>query len=1088
MKRILLTCLTAVFALVSSEVWAQERTISGRVTSIEDGTSLPGVNVVLKGTTRGAVTDADGNYTLSVPAEGGTLVFTFIGLTTQEVEIGNRTIIDLQMSQDVTQLSEVVVTALNVSREAKTLPYATQTVKAENLNITQSVDVKGALSGKVAGVQVLSQAGSKLGEFGSIRVRGSLSLTQDKEPLYVLDGVPVQNPNDIDMNNIESINVLKGPNATALYGQRGDAGVILLTSKKGTRGAGLSLEFQSATTLDKVAYNLPKMQNLYGGGYDGEGSFGTFDFNGGAGPYGDYLQEWNVFNGKRYLLYDNNYADESWGPKFDGQDYVPWYAWWPNSPYFGQTAKYVAQPDNVRDFYQTGVSSKNTVALRGGGSNYNVSLAYTNFKQKGVTPFTDYIKHYVAAGTQFDASERLKISSNIRYSNSEINGDFNDGYGNLTTGSLNNWFSRGTDVSKLRELRNLTTPDGFSTSWNFWGPDYYTLGGDYRKPAFWFNPYMYMEQFDQIQKNDNLSGNLAADFSITNDLTFHVNAARDLTEYKRDYFVPFFISNSAGVELYNPFQNSFGRYQRQETESNYTAELRYHKATETLDVSTFVGGNLRHNTYRRIQADMPTTATSGGLIIPDVYTFSNAAIPPVPSTYEYEKRVNSLYGSVSVGIKDLVYIDGVYRRDFDSALPATRNGYGYGSLGANFIFSEVLQSLDFLSFGKVRGGWAKVGTDVAPLQLDPIYGTSAQAFQGTNIMTYTSNSLVDPNLVVPNNTAIEGGLDARFLEGRLGFSFTYFNEKRKDDIVPIQIPSTTGYSSFNTNAGLSHRSGVEISLDGDVLRSPTGLTWNVLFNFSKSRSIIDELPAGQTSMVAPGGSGAFGFVSMTHELGSDWGQLRGTEIKRDANGNPVLRANGNYDFVLNSYLGSVQPDFYGGIVNRFDYKGVQLVVNIDYQKGGKFFSLTEQWGQYTGLLEETAVTNENGKNVRDDVAEGGGVRVVGVDANGEAVDTYVDAHQYFSQFYGNRLAEPFVHDKSYIKVREIALSYDLKKILNVAFIKGASIGLVARNVALFGLDPENVHRWDPQSMSDRYGENALLPQTRSYGVNLNLRF
>ena len=241
-------------------------------------------------------------------------------------------------------------------------------------------------------------------------------------------------------------------------------------------------------------------------------------------------------------------------------------------------------------------------------------------------------------------------------------------------------------------------------------------------------------------------------------------------------------------------------------------------------------------------------------------------------------------------------------------------------------------------------------------------------------------------------------------------------------------------------------------------------------------------------MTAPGGSGAFGFVTMTHELGNDWGQLRGTRIKRDDNGQPILQANGNYDFELNQYLGSVQPDFYGGIVNRFDFKGIQLVVNIDYQKGGKFFSLTEQWGQYSGLLEETAAINDKGMNVRDAVADGGGVHVTGVDANGESVDMYVDALQYFGQFYGNRLAEPFVHNKSYVKVREIALSYDLKQVLNVGFIKGASIGLVARNVALFGLDEANVHRWDPQSMSNRFGENALLPQTRSYGINLNLRF
>src|SRR5690606_37132969 len=272
---------------------------------------------------------------------------------------------------------------------------------------------------------------------------------------------------------------------------------------------------------------------------------------------------------------------------------------------------------------------------------------------------------------------------------------------------------------------------------------------------------------------------------------------------------------------------------------------------------------------------------------------------------------------------------------------------------------------DFLSFGKLRGSWGKVGTDVDPLQLDPVYGTSSQAFQGTNIMTFTPNSVVNPNLVSPNNTIVEGGLDARLLENRLGFSFTYFKEERKDDIVGIDIPSATGFTSFVTNAGISQRSGIEISLDGDVIKSPSGFRWNVLFNFAKLKSEIVELPADQPAMTAPGGSVAFGFVTMAHQKGNGWGQLRGTAIKRDDQGRPILQSNGNYDFVLNQYLGTVQPDFWGGIVNRFDYKGISLVVNVDYQKGGKFFSLTEQWGQYSGLLEETAALNEKGMNVRD---------------------------------------------------------------------------------------------------------------------------
>lgn len=1063
--------------------YAQEITVSGRVTSIDDGSALPGVNVVLKGTTNGTATDADGRYSLTVPNDG-ILIFSFIGLRTEEIAINGRAVIDIQLSLDATELSEVIVTALNVGREAKTLPYATQQIKSENLNLTQDVDIKGALAGKVAGVQVLGQAGSKLGDFGGIRIRGALSLTQDKEPLYILDGMPVPDPNDIDMNNVESVNVLKGPNATALYGQRADAGVVLITSKKGTRGGGLAVEIQSSTTIDKVGI-LPKMQNLYGGGYEGEDSFATFDFAS-LGP--NALPEWSVFDGQRYIQWDNNYADESWGPRFDGQDYVPWYAWWPDSPYFGETAKYSAQPDNIRDFYETGVSSKNTISVRGGGNNYNVSLAYTNFKQTGITPFTDYAKHYVQAAMEFNATDKLKFNSNIRYTTSKTNGDFNDGYGNQTSGSFNSWFSRNTEVDKMKELRNLTTPDGYSASWNWWGPDYYALlGGGFKKAAFWFNPYTFMDQLDQIQTNENLAGSLNASYAITNEISVNVNGSRNVTEYKRDYFVPFFLANSSAPELYNSWSNSFGKWRSTAAENNFSADVRYKKIFNDFDVSALVGGNLRKNTYSRFSADMPQGAKTGGLIIPDVYTYANAGIPPVPVTNEWEQKVNSIYGNASVGYKGMIYVDASIRRDWDSALPSDKNGYTYGSIGANFIFSEVVE-LDFLSFGKVRGSWAQLGSEVAPQLLNPVYGTSSQAYQGETVLQYTPNTLIDPNLAPALNTSVEGGFDVRFLSNRLGLSFTYYNEERAGDILPITVPSSSGYSSYVTNSGVSTRRGVEIAIDGEVLKSVNGFSWNVLVNFASNKTTVDELPAGQLSMIAPGGAAAFGFVTMTHELGSEWGQLRGAAIKRDADGNAVLQANGNYDIEFNQYLGSVLPDFQGGIVNRFGYKGFSLAVSIDFQKGGRFFSLTEQWGQYSGLLEETAASNDKGNNVRDDVAEGGGVHVKGVDSNGDPVDMYVPALQYYNQFIGNRLAEPFVHSASYMKLREVNLSYDLKRIVKVGFVKGATIGIVGRNLALFGLSKDNVHRWDPSTMAERFGEDGQLPPTRSYGVNLTVRF
>lgn len=1067
--------------------YAQNVTVSGTVTSAEDGSALPGVNVLVKGTTNGTATDADGKYSLSVPSSDVVLVFSFIGLKTQEISLQGRTTLDISLTLDATELTEVVVTALGVSRDIKTLPYASQEVKSKTLNMTNDVNIKSALAGKVAGVQVNGQAGSKLGQFGKIRIRGAISLTQDNDPLYVVDGVPVSDPNDIDMDNVESVNVLKGPAATAAYGQRADAGVIVITSKKGSADK-ISVEIANATTFDKVAY-LPNYQNLYGGGYEGDASWGTFDFAADPG----YLPEWSVFQGQRYLLYDNNYADESWGPKFDGQDYVPWYAWWegtadnPN-PYFGKTAKYSAQKDNIKDFFETGVTQKNSVAITAGGKNFRGRLSYTKLKQTGIIPSTWMDKDFINANFEYTALDKLTVGANIRYTTSTTRGDFDDAYGNQTSGSFNQWFNRNLDMTKMKELKNLTTPDGVSASWNWWGPDYFTSGGGYRKPAFWFNPYTYMENYEITGKNQNFTGALTATYKITDHLSISGMASRNQTTYSRNWKFPFFLSNSAAPELYNAWINSFGEYRRIQFEDNFNASLNYKNTfgNGDWDVDAYLYGNLRHDNYDRFSAEMNPGAKSGGLIIPDLYSFSNAGEVPTPSRYYSEKKVNSIYGRASLGYKGLAYLDLGYRKDWSSALPAGNNGYGYPSVGANFIFSEVLD-LSFLSYGKVRAGWAQVGSDVGALLIDPIYPTAQKPFNGSIVM-YTPSTLVDPNLKPALNSSYEGGFDVKFFENRVGLSFTYYNEKRIDEIVSVSVPVSSGYSSFLTNAGETQRHGVEISLSGDVLKLDNGLTWNAMLNFSTYNVKVNELPGDLTAMANPGGSSDWSFISVVNPLDGEWGELRGRAIKRDANGNKVVNSDGLYEYEIDHYFGSVIPDFNGGFINTFGFKGITLQVSIDFQKGGKFYSESEMWGSYSGLFAESAATNDRGKNIRDDVAEGGGVHVVGVLADGTPYDDYVDGYAYSTQWNANTIAEPFVHDASYIKIRDLSLSYDLAKVLKVDLIKGFTVGFVARNLARFGLAKDNVHNWDPSEMSQSYGESGQLPGTKSYGFNVKLTF
>ncbi|TRZ44281.1 SusC/RagA family TonB-linked outer membrane protein [Robertkochia solimangrovi] len=1082
--------------LVSFAMMAQEKTITGTVTD-QDGLPLPGANVVVKGTANGTQTDFDGNYTI-VASEGEILLFSYIGMTPQEKTVGAAQSISVQLMYAAEELEGVVVTALGIKREEKTLAYSSQPVSSEQLNITETTDVKGALAGKVAGVQINGQAGSKLGQSGKIRIRGGISLTGDGDPLYVIDGIPTTDPNAVDMSNVETINVLKGPNATALYGQRADAGVVQITTKRGKQTDRIGVEVTSSLSFDKVG-NMMKYQNLYGQGYGGDAEFGTFDFDGGynfavfgisGGPYPEYMR---VFDGQRYFN-GNVYADESWGPAFDGQPYVPWYAYYPDSPYFGQTDTWEAHPDNIRDFYNTGTTFKNIVTLSGGGENFTARLSYTNLNQEGIIPESKLTKNFINTSFDFDLNDNFTVGVTANYSEGTINGDFDDGYSNQTTGSFNSWFGRNIDVNKLRELKGLTTPEGYLASWNNWGLDAMAAGEDigeegFKKAAFWFNPFDWLDQYKNEQKTTSLIGNIHATYKFLDHFEATVMVSRNDERYKRYWEVPYMIQYSAAPSLYNEWVNSFGRRYDVDTEDNYNGFVKYDNDFGNFDVSAMFGGTIRKNNYYRFINDMDSgNSDSGGLILPDVFVYSNSRELLTAQTYEYKKQVNSLYGNISLGYMDMLYLDASLRKDWSSALPSDNNGYTYPSIGGSFIFSELIDS-DILSFGKLRGGWAQVGNDVGALALNQVYPLGDDLYNG-KVLQYDRSQLIDPNISPALNSSYEIGLDLKFFQNRIGLNATYYNETREGEIIPITISTGTGYADYLTNAGESNRKGIELALDVDIFRNPDGFNWNLVANWSTNKSEVISLPGDLNSIdgLSSGGADDWAFVNFVHRPGEEWGQLRGRGIAKDDAGNPIVRADGSYDYVDDQYFGSVLPDFTGGFVNTFRYKNWSLMAALDYQKGGKFFSLSEMWGGYSGLTAETATINNNGNNIRDAVADGGGVNVVGVSPDGTPVDTYVEAVDYFGQFQSNSIAEPFIHNADYIKLRDVSLTYTLPGSMVNDFFQSASISFIARNLWLISVADDNVHNWDPSEMSQVYGENAQLPSTRSFGMNLKLTF
>ncbi|TAE47472.1 MAG: SusC/RagA family TonB-linked outer membrane protein, partial [Bacteroidetes bacterium] len=633
--------------------------VSGTVTDSESGESIEGVAVLVKGTTIGMFTDASGKYALQVPAGGEVLVFTFVGKAKQEIAIDGRSSIDVVLYAEDLLLDEVVVTALGIKRQERALGYSVQELKGETANIVRQTDVSSALAGKISGIQVLGQSSAKFGT-ANIRVRGVNSITGGN-PLYVVNGTPVDDAGAINMDDVENISVLKGPTAAALYGQRGQDGVILITTKSARNNGGIGLEVNSTTLFEGLAV-MPRFQNEYGGGYTQDWS--TFSYNPGVHP-----DSWAAFDGQKIVEY---YADESWGPKLDGTLYRPWYSWYPG-PDFGKEVAFSPQPDNVRDFYNTGVQLNNNIALSKSGENFSVRLSYTNVNHNGVVPNTFQGRDLMSANTRWDLNKRLSVDFNINYVDEETRNRPFDGYSNQTVGSFNQWFQRQMDLTQLKDYKNA---DGSFRSWNLLGSNDYDPADPtgFLRPLYWDNPYTEVYENIRGEKITRLYGNFGLRYKITDDLKISGIARRNLYNSITE-------SRTASGTL-NLDAFSTGTLKKQE--DNYELLLEYGHQFGDFGLQASAGGNVRHNTV-----SSTFLGTVGGLTIPNLYNISASKDRPTTSNFFSDKLVRSVYALVGLSYKELLYLDGTIRNDWSSALPVDNNSYLYPSLSGSFIFSEL---------------------------------------------------------------------------------------------------------------------------------------------------------------------------------------------------------------------------------------------------------------------------------------------------------------------------------------------------------------------------------------------------------------
>lgn len=1073
--------LLMVMMLSVTLVFAQNRVITGQVID-ENGTPVAFASIKVKNGKGGVSADANGNFRIEAPA-GTVLIISAAGSQTKEVSVSdNQTNLNISLVKANTELSNVVVSALGVRRSVKSTPYAAQTVSAARLTQTREPDITTGLAGKVAGIQVVGQAGSKLGSAGGVRIRGVGGLG-DVNAIYVVDGTILTNVNDINVDDIESVTVLKGRSATALYGTRATGGVILITTKKGRKNTkGLDVEFNQTTTLEKVGV-LPRYQNSYMGGASAD--WLTFNYRPGVNP-----AEWSVFDGKRYPDYVD---DGSWGPKIDGSEYIPWYAWFPGSEYSYKTATATPQPNNVRDFFDMGVFANNNLNISKGWKDVTARVGYTFMKRDGILPYSTQNKHLVSTQDSWDITKGLTLSVNANYSNEYIKGDFNDAYSNQTTGSFNQWFHRDIDMDILKKLQDLRTSTGSLVSWNLQanpGPSSTATSGGYLQANYWLNHYAYLKYNTVEQWRQRVFGNASLRYRITNDWditgTYRLNYRTTRSETK----TPSIIENSAGqAGFISGFTNDNTKY----TEQNAEVVSTYRKTFGDFSVDALAGGN-----YLTWKARDSSRATSGGLTTPDLFEISNSSSAPTLGATYRDYKIISAFARATVGYKDFIYLDGSYRLDIASNLPVQNNAFGYGSLGVSYVFSDQLKKvMPVLSYGKVRFASATAGdnginTYLGEYATNLVY-TRQNVPYGTNYyLSGVPNAIVDPSVRAAKTTEYEAGLETRFFKDRVGFNLTLFKEKRNGEIVRTQVSSASGFTTYTFNAGQVTRKGIEIQTDFKPIQT-RNFSWDVTFNWSTYNSFVDKISDETKILLVTSGRGTsapqFNGIPLPqvyHIEGQDWGQLRGVGIKR-INGLPVLNADGTYQTENNVLFGSVIPNYTGGVFNQFTYKGAVLAFTLDFQQGGKYFSLSDFWGTYSGLLAKTAATNDKGNNVRDDVANGGGVHVYGVDANGKPYDTYANAYDYFHQNANSGgVADNSIFDASYVKVREVSLGYTLPvSKWGWKWAKSAFISVVARNPWLiYAANPD----FDPSEISQTYGEAGQLPGVRSLGVNLKFRF
>lgn len=1060
---------------------AQTKKVTGQVISAEDNQPVIGAAVVVKGTTIGTITDFDGNFTLDVPSDAKSVMVSYVGLKGQEVPITAQ--MNIKLESDSQSLDEVVVTAMGISREKKSLGYAIQEVGSEELTKAGQISVTGALSGKVAGVQI-NQFGGSVGASSRISVRGNSSLSNDQQPLIVLDGVPISNDtqrsgdntyngvdygsglNDINPEDIESMTVLKGGSA-ALYGMRAGNGVILITTKSGKKGNGVKVSYDGNFTIDRIS-TVPKLQNSYGQGNNGDEWH--WQHNRPDLTYQEYADQYGFkwVDGSSGI---NDFYDESWGPRLDvGLNLVQYDS-------NGEKAPWVSRPNNIKDFFQTGYSMNHTISLTANSEKSNTRASVSYRDQKGTVPNTDQKRYSAQLNSFFKFNNYISYDLSANYTRTQSDNLIAQGYGgNNPINSLFAWSGRQINMKTLKENWDQKDANGNFTYYN-WNTNYH------------MNPYFNVYENTNSYQRDRIFGKTSLYYQPFEFLKFEGRAGVDY--YNSNSMEKHYIDRSDWTN------GGFTRINTSNTELNLDFIASFNKTFGDFNITAMAGANYRDVSWE----DSRIGATA--LTIPGVYTITNKD----GAAYNYmdhsHRRSNSVYGNASIGWKNQLYLDLSARNDWDSTI---KDAFFYPSASASWIVTESLPALkgdgSALSFWKLRAGWAEIGSATSPYRNRAYYYAETDAFNGV-AQIYKSTTYPNPDLKPESIKTWEIGSEFGFLHDRLHVDLAYYHKTTTDQILNVTIPYSSGYRSLLINAGKIENKGVELQVRGDILESKNGLNWSSTLNFSKDRSKVIELYPGLTKY---GMGWTWGIATQAIE-GEKWGELVGTGFDRvdeedvknglataDQIGAVKVNSNGLLKSKSAQRIGNVTPDFMMNWRHDFNIKNWGFGFLLDLRVGGDIWSQTMSHSYSAGVANVTA---ENGIRERDIV---GGVdvlqneRVVMQDESGKWVTNTIKTDAY--SWFKTDVSEYYVFDGSFLKLREAYVSYTFPKdlIAKTRYISNASVSLIGTNLWLMWVHSSNKMRLDPETggvSSDSRGvgfEQGAVPSSRSFGLKLNLTF